>query len=411
MSAATIENPEQDLRDPADVPMSEKTLDKGFKRNMLIIGAALVIAVVVVMIVILGARSKIAGAQSGVAPTSLSGINSLSGSKPSELTPADTQRLGRVQGRESDEAKIDKKTYIPGELPLSSEVRTPYASNDAPGGLGPRGSTEPQGQMSAADSARETNIKKGVEVQLSALLAKLEAPKAGSAGPYSAPTGATAAAGATGTTGTTGTTGATGAAATGATTAAAAASVAPAPEVLVRGLKFASARLVSPLDTTKTEFVSAEITSGPLSGAYLIGKGKLVNESGVTMDFTRMTFDGEDYVVDVKALDNATSSDSVAADIDRKILSRTILPVLFTTAQAYLSAVAQPGATIVAGGLAATQIVTPAAQGRQAAATGLAAGVGRAGAGFSEQKASAYMPVSSPVNLLFNSPVLKKNTK
>lgn len=397
MSTATIENPEPVYVDPADIPISEKKLDKGFKRNLIIIAAAVLLAIGAIAVVIFGARSKINANQSSVPPTSISSGNSMAGSKPSDLTPADAERLNRVQTKQSEAAQANKETYIPKELPLNSDLRTPTASNDGPGNFGQRGYNDNQNQQTVVDPVRDANIKKGLDIQLAALVAKFEPPGTSSAGPYSPPAGAAAMAG----------TAATAAGATAAVSAAAA----PAPaEMLVRGLKFASARLVSPLDTVKTEFISAEITSGPLQGAYLTGKGKLVNESGVMMDFTRMSFDGEDYVVDIKALDNATSSDSVAADIDKKILSRTILPVLFSTAQAYLNAVAQPGATIVANGFA-TQVVTPAVQGRQAAATGLAAGVGRAGEGLATQKASAYLPVSTPINLLFNAPVMKKTTK
>ena len=400
MSEATIENPQVADADPASIPMSEKKLDKGFKRNMIIIGGAVVVAAIVMAVVILGARSKINKSQDSVPATSLAGTSTIAGSKPADLTLADAERLSRVQTAQSNAAQENKETYIPKELPLNSDLRAPGASNDGPGNFGQRSYSDGQGQQPAGDPVREANIKKGVELQVAALLAKFEAPGANSAGPYTVPGGvanatvnsqAPVSAG-TSTTSTTSTAGA------------------GAPAVLVRGLKFASSRLVSPLDTSKTDFVSAEVTSGPLQGAYLIGKGKLVNDVGVTMDFTRMSFDGEDYVVDVKALDNSTSSDSVAADIDKKILSRTVLPVLFTTVQAYLNAVAQPGATIVAGGFA-TQVATPPASARQAAATGLAAGVAKAGEGFANAKPSAYLPVNTPVNLLFNAPVLKKNAK
>lgn len=398
MSDATIENPQPEFQDPADIPMGEKKLDKGFKRNMLIIAGAVVAAVAVIAVVILGVRSKITSSQSAVPATSMYGLSGVSGSKPSDLTPADAERLGRVQTLQSEAAQAAKETYIPKELPLNSDLRAPAASMDGPGSLGQRGYNDAASQQAVGDPVREANIKKGVEIQMAALLAKFEPPGTGSAGPYSPPAAANVSAGAQ-------------ASANGSlNTSAASTAAQPAPEVLVRGLKFASSRLVSPLDTSKTEFISTEITSGPLQGAYLIGKGRLVNDSGVMLEFNRMSFDGEDYVVDVKALDNATSSDAVAADIDKKILARTVLPVLFTTAQAYLNAVAQPGATIVAGGFA-TQVVTPAAQGRQAAAAGLAAGVGRAGEGLANTKPSAYLPVNTPVSLLFNAPVLKKSNK
>ena len=133
----------------------------------------------------------------------------------------------------------------------------------------------------------------------------------------------------------------------------------------------------------------------------------MVGEEGVQMSFNRMTFAGESYAVNVTALDNQTSSDAVAADIDRKLLSRFVMPVTFTTLQAYLGAVARPSSQLVATSAVSTQVITPSATAREAVATGIAAGLGKAGEAFGQAKPSAYMPIDAGISLLFNDPVKK----
>ena len=272
-----IENPAPEAVDPADIPLSKKPLDKGFKRNISIIGLAIVVAVASIAAIVFFARQKIATKQSTIAATNIPANSGFGGGKPADLTPVDAERLSRLQSRESDSAKASKETYIPSDLPLKSELRAPEASNAGPGNLGQRGYTDAQGQALASDPAREANIKRGLDLQVASLLSKFEAPGTGSAGAYSNPNAEKNAAASKS------------AASAAATPSSGSASAALSPEVLARGVKFAGARLVSPLDTSRTDFISAEITSGPFAGAYLTGKGKLVEEKGVTLDFNRMS--------------------------------------------------------------------------------------------------------------------------
>lgn len=381
---------EEQIIDPASVPMADKKLAPGFKRNMTIIGGAIVVAILMIGVSIFIAKGKLDSSKGKVAATSIpGGSQSVTGSKPAEITPADEARLGRVQTAESEQAQIKKDTYIPQEMPLKTEAfRPPDASSSGPGnGYSYRtGETAPpQGpQGPPVDVQRDAMIKSGIEKQLMSIVLRNEPPVTQSATFYVPPAGVGAQAVQTG-------------AAASTSTTAAAATV----QYLIKGLTVAGARLVSPLDTAKSSFVTAEITTGPLAGAYLLGQGKMVSEEGVLMTFTRMKFNGEDYAVNVTGLDNATSSDAMGADIDRKLLARYVMPVVFTTFQAYLSAVSQVGQTIVATPGGVTTVVTPSAAGRQAAAAGLSAGVGKAGQAFGTQTPSAYMPIDSSIGLLF----------
>ena len=376
----------------APVALKDRQFDKSFKRNIRIIGIAAVVCLGAIAFIVIGAQNKISAGESRVAKTSITTPAVSVNSKPSDMTPADEARLGRVQGLESDAAKADKNTYIPQELPLKPEAfKTPEAQTNGPGNGYKYGSGE-QTTTPAGDPQREARIKQGLDLQLAAIIARAEAPPTQSAPPYpvvaaQAPVASASAGGASG--------GAVSAEMQG---------------ELVKALSIAGARLVSPLDTAKSDFTSAEITSGPLAGAYLIGKGRMVGEEGVQIIYTRMKFGDVSYPVNVTGLDNRTSSDAMAADVDRKLFSRYVMPVVFTTGQAYLAAVSRPAQTVVGSGFSTT-VVTPGASAREAVAAGLSAGMGKAAEAVGQSKPSAFMPIDTSIALLFNDAVLKKAAK
>lgn len=389
-------NPEPATEEAAPV---KRSFDKGFKRNVLILGGVFGAAIIVVIFIVVGANKKNSnnGAQGG---STIPVPVITAGATPTAMTQSEEQRLGRVQGKESDAAREVGNTYIPKELPVNLQsLGAPDIKTNGPGPGAYSPQPMPSGQQdqkSAADSQREGMIAQGLARQLSAILTHGEPPPIQSAGPYA--NAATAAASA--------------AVATVASNAASAAS-APAtlPEDLIKGMTIAGARLASPLDTAKTDFASAEITSGPLAGAYLIGKGRMVGEDGVQIVFNRMKFKDQMYAVNVTALDNSTSSEAMGADIDRKTLSRYVMPIIFSTAQAYLLAVARPAQTAIATAGVAVTVATPGATAREAAAAGIAAGMAKAAEGLSQSKPSAYMPIDTSIALLFNESVLKRTTK
>lgn len=389
-----ISNPA--VEDPAPAP--RKRFDAGFKRNMYIIGGAVAIGVVITAVIALTAKSRIDSSKSQPANSSITGGTTFGGSTPTTLTPADEARLGRVQTKESEVAGEKKDTYIPRDMVDKVEaVQPPPSSTNGPGVGYSINAGDRSGQT--VDPQREALIRKGIEEQLGKLVAKLEPPVTQQAAAYQSPQQA-----------------ANGQQSVGSvvpvsTTVPPTTTVSFAGAVLIRGLGLAGARLVSPCDTEKTAFVTSEINTGPLTGAYLVGQCRLVGEEGVQVTFSRMTFGGESYAVNVTALDNATSSDAVAANVDRKLLSRYVFPVVFTTLQAYLGALARPAQAVIANANTQAQVVTPAATAREAVATGVASGIGKAGEALATAKASAFMPIDTPLALLFNEPVFKKEIK
>lgn len=383
-----------DPLDPVAPPVARRQFDSGFKRNMLIIGGTVAIAAIVIVAIVFGTKSRLDSAKERGPTTSIPATPVVAGGSPTQLTPADEARLGRVQGRESDAASEKKDTYIPRDLVTRSEavLQAPATQTAGPGVGYAYNVGDRSGQ--AVDPQREAAIRKGIEVQLNGIIAKMEPPGTQSAPAYQPPQqpGNSQQAAA-------------------AAPAASAAAGKESGEVLARGLSIAGARLASPCDTSKTPFISSVINTGPLTGAYLVGQCKMVGDEGVQVTFNRMTFGGESYVVNVTGLDNATSSDAMAADIDRKLLSRYVMPIAFTTLQGYMGAIARPSQTVVATANVPAQIVTPSATAREAVATGIAAGLGKAGEGLGQAKPSAFMPIDTGIALLFNEPVLKKVAK
>lgn len=399
MSEETIVNPVSPDAAPnsPDVSKPVRRFDVFFKRNVLIVGGVALLGVAAIAVVVVSARAKLHATGSQVAATTIPISGLPSAGKPSDLTPVDEARLDRVHAKESEAARAKNDTYIPKELPLTSgSLAAPDSSTKGPGSgynynSGAQNSAQyGQNNPSPADTQREARISRGIELQLAAIIARSEAPPTQSAPAYVSLTAPAAAA---------------------TTTVAASSPADEAPSELVKGLTIAGARLVSPLDTSKTDFVSAEITSGPLTGAYLIGKGRMVGEEGVQITYTRMKFNEVTYAVNVTGLDNQTSSDALKADIDRKLLSRYVMPVVFTTFQAYLTAVARAPQEVVITSSGTAAVTSPAATAREAVAAGLAAGIGRAGGVIGQAKPSAFMPIDTSVALLFNDPVLKKVSK
>lgn len=371
------------------------TLAPGLKRNLIIIGGVFAVAVILVVVIVIVARGKMQSA--GVVPSSvvIPVSNGAAGASATTLTQSEEARLGRVQRGESDAAKENKNTYIPRDLAgKTDDIQAPATNPNGPG----KGYSYSTGAGSSeTDAARDSQIRAGLEKQLAGLLSRLEAPAASSAPPYQYPGGAGPAQASTAVAGSP-------------TSSVPAGAALASQETIVKGLSIAGARLVSPLDTEKSDFISAEIDSGPLAGAYLIGKGRLVTESGVLLTFTRMRFGDDFYAINANGLDSATSSDAIAADVDRKLMSRYVIPVVFSTLQAYLGAVARPAVSVVTTGIATAQVVTPGATAREAIASGVGAGIGKAGEGLTSAKPSAYIPINTPIALLFNDPV-KRATK
>lgn len=333
----------------SDVGSTGKRIDPGFKRNIMVIGLVFVVAIVVFVAFIMvmrGGTKTVAETTSSITIQEGAAVHSSDG-----LTPAMREKLTRAQERESREAGARGQSYIPPDIIPEKNEPLPQALPAAP----QQGYAQPvsdpnrdrrnQERLQAAQGMLSSMLQRPASERVT--VARIE-PAAAASAPV------------------------------------AAASAAPALEdrVVVDIMEIFGARLSSPVDTDASSFASAEITTGRLAGAQLIGTVKLVG-TGVEFKFTGMRHEKRTYPINAIALDEQTSTSAVRGELDRKMLTRFVFPVLMAYGGAYATAKAQVETTttslgfgsIGVGGANDYGVTRPAPTDAQARAAGVAAGV------------------------------------
>ena len=219
-------------------PTSSKRVDPGFKRNLAVIGLVFGLAVVVLVLFAWMARG---GAKAIEASKSNISIQE-SGTVPSSdgLTPAMREKLARAQERESSEAAARKQSYIPPDILV--EKNEPPAQQTSV--------QQPQVHaQQVSDPARDKRNQERLQAAQTMLGQMLDRPVASRVQiariePVAAPTALAPAS-------------------------AASAASAAGDYMLADIMDVYGARLTSPVDTDESSFASAEITTGPLSGAQI----------------------------------------------------------------------------------------------------------------------------------------------
>lgn len=393
-----------DTEDGEPTVAPKPKLDRLFKRNIILVGGFVLLALAIIVVIVMRTNSAMnKSAEKGMATTVIGIGASEKGSQVGAMTEAESERLKRVGQQQSDQAKAAGNSFIPKDMPLSSDVRPPSANDKAgPGGnydmnSGRVNTNAASNAANAADSKREQLIAQGLERQMTHILAQFESPPTNSAGPYvdRAVKAAVAANAATPANPTSST-----------STSSSSSSSASAPD-WIPGLGIFGAKLTSPLDTAKTNYISAKVTNGPAEGALVFGEGKVVGAEGVRLSFNLMAFEGKTYAIKAVALDTQTSSNAMEANIDRQIFARYVIPIFGAIGQAYSAAKANPGQQVV-NGVSGTTVVSPAATAEQAGYGGLAAGIGKlTEAATYTGPNTAFMPVNASIGLLFTEPVKK----
>jgi intracellular multiplication protein IcmE len=376
----------------AGTPASGKRrIDPGFSRNVKILGAVLILAIAGTTVVVLRSQNAVREAKESKLPTTVIDKGSPMSAGQSEITQPEIERIVRVGQVQSAQAAQTGQTFIPDNLPLASVPNMPDA------GRGPGAGYNPQTGRHTGnpeDQQRDQSRTQGLQVQLQHLLKGLESPATQSAGPYQSKDQS-------------------GQVASPQNQPAAAAPINPVAttEDLVAGLSIHGAVLTSPLDTSKTDYISARVISGPASGGDLFGRGVVVGDEGVRVVFTKLALNGQAYDVNVVALDTQTSSNALTADIDRKLFSRYVIPIFGAIGKAYADAVARPPQQLVVSN-GTVNVVTPEASAKQAAAAGVGAGIGKVtDAATYNGPNTAYMPNGAVLGILFMEPVKAKAKK
>lgn len=386
---------DQTVSDPS--AKDGRKVDRLFKRNIIFVIGFMGVMIAIIVVVFFRMNGAMKSSAEKNLPAMDVGIGpSDKGAPVGALTPAEIERFNRVSQKKSEEAKAAGNSFIPKDMPLNPELKAPMANDqNGPGGNYNINAGRVSGQANrsgsnnnSTDPRRDQLIGQGLEKQVTRILAQFDAPGTAQASPYEDRTK-------------------TAQAATSAASAPDVAASAPSGSELLPGLSIFGAYLTSPLDTAKTNYISARITSGPASGAVVFGTGEVVGTEGVRLSFTMMSFEGKSYPVKAIALDVQTSSNAMTASIDRQIFSRYVIPIFGAVGQAYARAIANPGQQVVTGVAGAT-VAEPAVSARQAGYAGVAAGLGKLteSATYTGPN-TAFMPVNAPIGLLFTESVKK----
>lgn len=300
----------------------KKPLDAGFKRNLMIIGAAVVVSGLVI-----GGLAMLSGnkkPKSTASETRLTGVIPNNMEKNSgQISPAMQERLARVQQQEAIAAYRAGDSYVPENTlgtgrPVTPPTRQPVSAPASPGPSAYRQFQSSQQRTTGSVdplAAQRDLIAQGLERQLAQIAYVFE--PAETQDVQIKPAAKTNEGGL---------------AAAGTSSKSADSQRSANKTLLIPGLQIVPGRLESPINTDKSQFVSVSVTAGPLAGAYLIGQSKPMTLSGdvedVGVQLTQMRFNNQLYPIDAILLNEQTASDVMNADIDRHIFSKQVLPVI-----------------------------------------------------------------------------------
>lgn len=405
-----VSNVEQGALEADDgVTQSSRKVDPSFKRNLMIIGG-LVGGLVVAVVLMLLMRSKSSVASGGEVGLKVSSATQTTG-EDSPLSPAMKAAIIEKQRQESAAAKArGEQVHMPAET-LGSV--TPIRDQEEQGLQQRQPMPHPSsgsGAYAEGVSQAEAEVwqrrREGLQRQLDGLVRSIEdqRPEKTERVVFTQPAQVQQAVGPSGQIGGTQFVGATVGQAGPAGTAG------QSGVELVGGLEIAVGELASPVDTYKTNYTSARIVAGKLSGALLTGTVK-VYEEGVQSHFTGMRFSGQYYQIDAIALDERTSTDALEARVDRRYLERFVFPVAMAAVGAYSQAKAERGSTVIVSQNGSIGIETPAPSSEQARNAGIGAGIRIIGQEAAKEAAKPlrfHLTEGTPVGILFRQPVLVK---
>lgn len=184
-------------------------------------------------------------------------------------------------------------------------------------------------------------------------------------------------------------------------------------EILVPAGTIEYAQLITEANTDAPGPVMAQIQSGPLKGARVLGAFNATEEY-LTLNFTMVVVDGVNQPTSAVALDPGTTLPGMVTDIDRRYFKRIILP----TAAAFIEGLAEAIATsdtttVTIIGDSTSQTTSTGDRDRDQS---VASGIEEAGATISDivnEEAARTRPMlkiraGTPIGVLFMQPVLEQ---
>lgn len=382
---------------------AKRPIDKGFLRNVKVIGGA--VAVVSVIVVFVAYKSiGSSGSKVNESVSVNTGIPVGQMKNGEDQTPAMQEKLRAQQLADAERARREGRSYIPEDPIGSVQPVTPAAERPSAPAPMPTESTMQVTMSNLATSSgygggqQDGNMRKALEAQMAMMFPTSvaeggQARQSISRATTQAPASGSAASGA-------------GQAQASAAGAASSGSAAP----VIQALEIHTAKLANPITAIKGKqaYSSAIITSGPFAGAFLTGTSTLNDVENIETVYNMMRIGNKAYRVDAIVLDEQTADAGMRGDIDRRILQRYVLPISVALAQGYFTAAAQTGTQVVSGtgGVLASQ--TPAPTEEQALNAGRAAAMGIIQR---DVQQAAQAPIRASVNrdmnigILFRAPV------
>jgi hypothetical protein len=127
------------------------------------------------------------------------------------------------------------------------------------------------------------------------------------------------------------------------------------------------------VETDLSPLVIASLVSGPYAGAQVRGKATRAYDN-VRIEFNDMLWRGQRYPIAALGVDERTTTDLIEGRVDRRAMSRYVLPLLLGGAATAAAVMSQPQTrTTVLGGAAVVE--TPPATDRQIAAGAVQGGI------------------------------------
>lgn len=176
------------------------------------------------------------------------------------------------------------------------------------------------------------------------------------------------------------------------------------------------AQMVTEANTDAPGPILAQIASGPLKGARLIGSFNVSSDANqyLTLNFNTVVLDGISYSVDAIAIDPNTTLPGVATDVDQRYLQRVALPTAAAFIKGLTEAISQSGATTIT--ISDSSGTTTQQSSDLNSDQEVASGIAEAGETISEileDRADLVEPlirvrVGTPIGILFTSPVFDK---
>lgn len=163
------------------------------------------------------------------------------------------------------------------------------------------------------------------------------------------------------------------------------------------------AHLENGIDTDAPSDVLAVLDQGPCKGGELMGNGKLSGEA-VTASFTSMQCNGRTIPINAVALNEATLSNALPADLDHHLVARVAVPALLGALSAAGSVYSNAGSTLTQNALGGTTTVqNPNPSPRQLEGAAVSGGMNGI-QGVIQREVNAVPPVSAHVEM--NTPLL-----